>query len=71
MGYAICFGPCIGCNKVFGFNPHRVPSLTYEGTRRPICRDCVTRVNPKRKANGLPPIEPFPDAYEAIDEAEL
>jgi hypothetical protein len=49
----------------------RVPSITYNGDRKPICRDCVTRVNPMRIANGLEPIVPFPDAYDACDESEL
>ena len=71
MAYAQAWGPCIGCRRVFGFNPVRVPSITINGNREPICRDCVARVNPMRVANGLPPIEPFPDAYDGCDESEL
>ena len=71
MGYALCYGPCIGCHRTFEFNPMRVPSVTWNGTREPICRNCVLRANVKRKANGLPPIVPLPDAYEACDEGEL
>ena len=71
MGYALCHGHCIGCGRLFGFNPMRVPSITFKGSREPICEDCVTRVNPWRIANGLEPIKPAPDAYEACDESEL
>jgi hypothetical protein len=49
----------------------RVPSIDVSGSREPICRDCVERVNPMRKANGLEPIVPFDDAYEACDESEV
>ena len=71
MGYAFCMGPCIGCGKLFTFNPLRVPSVPIHGDRKPICADCVARVNPKRIANGLPPIVPFPDAYAPCEESEL
>lgn len=72
MGYAIVFGPCIGCGETFGFNPLSVPSSSaVTGEREPICRACVERVNPMRVKNGLPPIEPLPDAYEPADENEL
>jgi hypothetical protein len=71
MGYAFCISPCIGCGRVFNYNPMRVPSVTVNGSREPICQRCVDRVNPTRIANGLEPIVPLPDAYEACDEAEL
>ena len=73
MGYVSAMGPCIGCGRIFSFNPLRVPSLTPPGgtTRLPICADCVARANPIRVANGLEPIVPFSDAYEACDESEL
>lgn len=72
MGYAFAMGPCLGCGRVFSFNPLRVPSCSaVTGKREPICRDCVTRINPARIANGLPPIVPLPDAYDAADEGEL
>jgi len=71
MGYAFAAAACIGCNRVFTFNPMRVPSITINGSREPICGDCVERANPLRLKNGLPPIEPLPDAYEACDESEL
>lgn len=70
-GYAFCLGNCIGCGKRFTFNPVRVPSVTVNGSREPICLDCVNRANPRRIANGLEPIVPLPDAYEACPEEEL
>ena len=71
MGYVIASGPCCGCRKVFSFNPVRVPSCRINGEREPICAECVERVNPMRIANGLEPIVPYPDAYDACDEGEL
>lgn len=71
MGYALCTSTCIGCGRLFSYNPVRVPSIPIHGDRKPICRDCVARVNPRRIANGLDPIVPAPDAYDAVDEGEL
>lgn len=71
MGYAIAFSACIGCRRTFGYNPLRVPSLMWQGSREPICRACVDRVNPSRIANGLEPIVPAPDAYEPVNESEM
>lgn len=64
MGYVLCWGHCIGCRRLFSFNPMRVPSLRVDGEREPVCRDCVDRVNPERRKNGLDPIVPLPGAYE-------
>ena len=72
MGYVTAMSPCIGCRRVFSFNPMRVPSISIDGSpRRPICADCVERVNPQRAKNGLPLIVPLPDAYEPCDESAL
>jgi hypothetical protein len=71
MAYAFCASPCVGCHRLFSYNPVHVPSLTVNGSRKPICQACVDRANPRRIANGLPPIVPLPDAYEACDESEL
>lgn len=57
-------GPCIGCGTVFSFSAERVPSITVNGTREPICRSCVEIANPERIKNGLAPIEILPGAYE-------
>ena len=71
MGYMLCMSNCYACGRYFGFNPERVPSITPPGksSREPICRDCVEAVNPKRVANGLPPIAILPGAYEAEEVA--
>lgn len=71
MGYAFAMSECIGCGRVFSYNPVRVPSITVNGRREPICLSCVHRANPQRRKNGLPEIIPAPDAYEAVDEHEL
>jgi hypothetical protein len=71
MGYVTAMGQCVGCKKLFSFNPMRVPSITVKGTKEPICAECVERVNPARIKNGLPPIVPAADAYDACDEGEL
>jgi len=69
--YALAYGNCYSCKRLFGFNPVRVPSIRINGVREPICRHCIERANPKRVENGLQPIVPAPDAYEAVDESEL
>lgn len=69
--YAMGMGACFGCKRVFTFNPMRVPSVPIKGSKQPICADCVARVNPMRKANGLAPIVPLPGAYEPCEEGEL
>ena len=73
MGYALCTSACFGCGQPFSYNPVRVPSIRdpRTGSREPICQACVDRVNPMRIANGLEPIVPAPDAYDACDESEL
>lgn len=70
-GVAFGWGPCFCCHRPFAFNPMRVPSVVVDGDRRQVCRDCVELVNPIRVANGLEPIVPLPDAYEACAEEEL
>jgi hypothetical protein len=71
MGFAYCMGPCLGCGLPFVFNPVRVPSFRVKGVREPICERCMTLINAKRDAAGLPPFTIMPDAYEACDESEL
>jgi len=73
MGYAFVTSACFGCKRLFCYNPIRVPSIRdpATGQREPICQACVNRANPERIKNGLDPIVPAPDAYEAVDEAEL
>lgn len=68
MAWMWCQGSCYICGAFFSFNPNKVPSLpghlTKSGTREPVCRSCIERAAPARKANGLPPIIIDPDAYE-------
>jgi len=71
MGFVLCHSACVGCGRVFAYNPLRVPSIRINGNSEPICRACVLYVNPLRIANGLEPIVPFRDAYDPIDEYEL
>jgi hypothetical protein len=71
MGVVWATSACVGCGRVFNYNPMRVPSVKVNGTREPICANCVARANPLRIANGLTHIVPLPDAYEACDESEL
>lgn len=71
MGYALAMGTCFACHQPFTFNPVRVPSIRINGSREPICQSCVEKANPMRIANGLKPIVPAPDAYDACEEGEL
>ena len=66
MGYMLVFAPCFGCKHLFYSNPHRVPA--YQG--QPICRDCITLFNAKRRATGLSELTVHADAYDAVNEAE-
>jgi hypothetical protein len=67
----MAYGTCCGCKRIFGFNPVRVPSMAVNGSKEPICQECVNVANPRRIANGLDPIVPLPDAYGACEEWEL
>jgi len=72
MGYAMVYSPCCSCRKLIGYNPHRVPSVRDgQGVRQPVCRECIEKANPVRKARGLPEITILPDAYKPISEYEL
>jgi len=71
-GYVYATSECLGCKRVFSYNPLRVPSCSaVTGKREPICLDCVHRINPMRIKNGLAPIIPHRDAYEPAREDEL
>jgi hypothetical protein len=71
MGYALATGACLTCQKMFNFNPVRVPSFRVNGSREPICGPCIEIINQKRVAAGVPPFTISPDAYDACDEGEL
>lgn len=71
MALEIAYGDCFGCGRPFWFSPTRVPSTRdADGVRQPICADCVARANPRRVANGLPPIEPLAGAYDFDGESD-
>lgn len=70
-GYVICVGACINCGRPFSFNPHKVPSVIWQGKREPVCRNCLERANAIRKARGIPEHEVLPGAYDPADEGEL
>lgn len=72
MGYVLAFGPCFICRVPFSYNPVTVPSLRDAlGQKQPICLSCMTFVNKKREASGMPPHPIAADAYEAAAEARL
>lgn len=68
MGYLIALGPCVGCGRMFSFNPERVPSVRINGEREPLCRDCVEIGNRFRVSQGKEPVPILPGAY---DETEV
>ena len=72
MGYAMMIGKCWGCGRMFGFNPHKVPSMRdHKGVRQPVCKNCVDAANVEKAKRGLPLFE-YPDnAYQPCDENEL
>ncbi len=77
--HALCFAPCFGCKTMFGFNPHKVPSLRVntEGKvdptveRKPFCANCMARANQWRAGHGLEPHFIHPEAYSPIPEGDL
>lgn len=72
MAYATVFSPCLNCNRVFGYNPHKVPSILVNGVKEPVCLDCIEAENARREANDLELLpEPHPEAYQPIHESEL
>jgi len=76
MTFMQAYGDCIGCGRLFWFNPDRVPSIRARkenGTitvdpslpREPICRECFDRQNAKRRLIGIPEVKLLPGAYDA------
>jgi len=72
-GYVLAHGYCFSCGALFSFNPRWVPSIRpkHDLPREPVCRACVENANTVRAANGLPLIEPHPEAYEPASELDL
>ena len=73
MGYVMGMGSCLGCGKVFTFNPMKVPTIRdpKSGEKEPICGICMHKANVRREEMGLPPHHIEPDAYEPANEEEL
>lgn len=71
MGYVIVTAGCVCCSRIFGFNPHKVPSIRIKGKRQAICRPCVEAANNEREKSGLDPFPILPGAYGPMDEGEL
>lgn len=70
-GYVFAMGPCLGCNRLFSFNPMKVPSMMFDGHRQPLCRECFAYVNRRRIAVRLPKLVAQPGAYEPMPEEEM
>lgn len=78
MGVYMFNSPCFVCGRLFSFHPNKVPSIPVkdgkphpEGTRMPICKECIDTINKMRAENGLPLIPYSIDAYkESFDEEE-
>ena len=71
MGVYTFTGACCVCGKVIIFHPDKVSSYqtSEDAPRRPICEDCVIKINIERKKRNLPPIPHDPAAYNvALDE---
>lgn len=83
QGAYFVMSACVGCDRVFTYNPHLVPSIRVSrvdgqwrenpnGSKEPVCESCVRAANPIRQQNGLDPIEILPGAYErALTPAEV
>lgn len=72
MAFMFCSGHCLTCGGLFSFNPDLVPSVRVNaqgqpdpnGTREPICQNCMRLANEQREQRGLPPFPVLPGAYE-------
>lgn len=72
MGWMLAYGACCCCQRVFQFNPMRVPSTrAFTGKREPVCGSCFHKVNRKRRRMGLPAFPLQPGAYAPAPESEF
>lgn len=69
--YALMHSECLGCGKIFAYNPKRVPSLPVNGVKEPICLSCVEAANEERLEKGLKPFKIHKDAYKPISAEQL
>ncbi len=63
-GYMYVFGHCCGCGNPFSFHPDHVPSLTVNGEREPVCRECFEKW---KKIHNKPDHPLHPLAYEPAE----
>lgn len=72
MGYCFVWGACVNCHAPIAYNPIRVPSLTVNGHKEPLCEACFNKWNEiHRTSKGLAPLPLNPDAYKPCNEADL
>jgi hypothetical protein len=69
--------PCLGCGRIFMFDPDQVPSIRVSrvdgkwvndqehGHREPVCPACCQAANPERARLGYP-LLPEHDTAEAL-----
>lgn len=69
--FVAVMGTCVRCDRLFSFSATKVPSVKINGTRQPLCEQCVGVLNAERVKLGLPEISVLPGAYEADDEREV
>ena len=69
--FALMHSECLGCGKVFAYNPKHVPSLPVDGVKEPICLSCVETANQERSDKGVEPFVIHPNAYAPIDADQL
>lgn len=71
MSYYVCVSICIRCQRTFGFNPHKVPTirLTPSSEKEPLCEICHQILVDLQKRMNIPiwP-DPLPGAYEPVNE---
>jgi uncharacterized CHY-type Zn-finger protein len=71
-GYAFMYSDCFTCHGMFGYHPHKVPSIRdANNVRQPVCGGCIHRANVERVKRGLEPLAILPGAYEPCPEEEL
>jgi hypothetical protein len=58
--FIIACAPCACCGTEIRFNPSAVPSIQD----RPVCEECMSKLNTMRELEGLAPVAIAPDAYE-------
>ena len=65
MGFMLLHAFCAGCQMAMTCNAERVPSITVEGTREPVCASCIRKMQARQREAGeeVWP-DPHPDAYE-------